>query len=127
PDDVNATYAFDRNSWSRSQIEVSAPTREKAVSAARALGDIVAKAYDAAGETTLDVRVPSRAYPEDNATTAAVRSALTFGAPLRGGLCWRGGGWRSPGAGAVQAARSGGRMAGAPSSLSHSACPSRSP
>ena len=84
PDDVNASYSFDRNSWSRSQIEVSAPTREKAVAAARALGDIVARAYDAAGETKLDVRVPSRAYPEDNATTTKVRTAIAYGAPAAG-------------------------------------------
>lgn len=84
PDDVNATYAFDRNSWSRSQVEVSAPTREKAVAAGRALGDIVAREYDAAGETKLDVRVPSRAYPEDNPTHTAVRTGLAIGGPLLG-------------------------------------------
>jgi hypothetical protein len=82
PDDVNATYAFDRNSWSRSQIELSAPTREKAVAAARVVGDTVAQAYDSAGETKLDVRVPSRAYPVDNPTSTTVLNALTFGAPL---------------------------------------------
>jgi len=84
PDDVNASYSFDRNSWSRSQIEVSAPTPARAVEAARALADIVAKAYDSAGETKLDVRVPSRAYPEDNATTTQVRTAITYGAPVLG-------------------------------------------
>jgi len=84
PDDVNASYAFDRNSSRRSQIEVSAPTREKAVGAARTLGDIVAKAYDSAGDTRLDVRVPGRAYPEDNTTTTMVRTAITYGAPVLG-------------------------------------------
>ena len=82
PDDVNATYAFDRNSWSRSQIEVSAPSRERAVAAARLLGETVAREYDAAGETKLDVRVPSRAYPEDNPTSIAVRTTLAIGGPL---------------------------------------------
>lgn len=84
PDDVNAFYAFDRNSARRSQIEVSAPTRARALEVARALGDIVAKAYDSAGETRLDVRVPGRAYPEDNATTTKVRTAITYGAPVLG-------------------------------------------
>jgi len=84
PDDVNASYSFDRNSWSRSQIEVSAHTREKAVAAGRALGDIVAREYDAAGETKLDVRVPGRAYPEDNPTRTAVRTGLAIGGPLLG-------------------------------------------
>jgi hypothetical protein len=84
PDDVNASYAFDRNSSRRSQIELSAPTRARAVEAARALGDIVAKAYDSGGATKLDVRVPSRAYPEDNATTNKVRAAITYGAPVAG-------------------------------------------
>lgn len=84
PDDVNASYSFDRNSSRRSQIEVSAPTRARAVAAARDLGDIVARAYDSAGETRLDVRVPSRAYPEDNGTTTRVRAALTYGAPVAG-------------------------------------------
>jgi hypothetical protein len=84
PDDVNASYSFDRNSSRRSQIEVSAPTRAKAVAAARALGDIVAKAYDSAGETKLDARVPNRAYPEENATTTKVRTAITYGAPVMG-------------------------------------------
>lgn len=84
PDDVNASYSFDRNSSRRSQIEVSAPTRDKAVAAARALGDIIAKAYDSAGETKLDVRVPSRAYPEDNGTTTRMRTAITYGAPVAG-------------------------------------------
>lgn len=82
PDDVNATYAFDRNNWSRSRIEVSAPSRERAVAAGRVLGESVAREYDAAGETELDVQVPSRAYPEDNSTRTAVRTALAFGAPL---------------------------------------------
>src|SRR5258708_27206863 len=49
PDDVNATYAFDRNGWSRSQIEVSAPSRERAVAAARVLGETVTREYDADG------------------------------------------------------------------------------
>src|SRR5690242_3083483 len=84
PHDVNASYAFDRNSSRRSQIEVSAPTREKAVAAARTLGDVVAKAYDSAGDTRLDVRVPGRAYPEDNTTTTMVRTAITYGAPVLG-------------------------------------------
>lgn len=84
PDDVNASYSFDRNSSRRSRIEVSAPSRAKAVAAARALGDVVAKAYDSAAETRLDVRVPARAYPEDNATTTRVRAALTYGAPVVG-------------------------------------------
>ncbi len=82
PDDVNATYAFDRNSWSRSQIEVSAPSRARAVAVARTLGENVAREYDAAGETRLDVRVPSRAYPDDNPTSTAVRTALSIGGPL---------------------------------------------
>jgi hypothetical protein len=82
PDDVNASYSFDRNSWSRSQIEVSAATEEKAVAAARTLADVVAREYDAAGETKLDVRVPSRAYPEDNPTRTAVRTGLAIGGPL---------------------------------------------
>ncbi|MGE5147937.1 MAG: hypothetical protein ACM3N5_14385, partial [Candidatus Eiseniibacteriota bacterium] len=82
PDDVNATYAFDRDMWSRSRIEVSAPSRDRAVAAARVLGETVARQYDAAGATRLDVRVPSRAYPDDNSTTNAVRTALSFGAPL---------------------------------------------
>jgi hypothetical protein len=84
PDDVNASYSFDRSSWSRSQIEVSAPTREKAVEAARMLGEIVAREYDSAGETKLDISVPGRAYPEDNATTIRVRTAITYGAPVLG-------------------------------------------
>lgn len=84
PDDVNASYAFDRNSSRRSQIEISAPTRAKAVAAAQTLSDIVAKAYDSAGETKLDVRVPSRAYPEDNGTTTKVRAAIIYGAPVLG-------------------------------------------
>ena len=84
PDDVNASYSFDRNSSRRSQIELSAPTRARAVAAARDLGGIVAKAYDSAGETKLDVHVPSRAYPEDNATTGKVRAAITYGAPVLG-------------------------------------------
>jgi hypothetical protein len=82
PDDVNASYSFDRNSRRRSRIELSAPTRARAVAAASTLGDIVAKAYDSAGETKLIVSVPSRAYPEDNSTTTRVRMALTFGAPI---------------------------------------------
>lgn len=84
PDDVNATYAFDRNNPRRSQIEVSAPTRAKAVMAARALGDIVSRGYDAAGGTKLDIGVPGQAYPEDNATTTRVRSAIAYGAPVAG-------------------------------------------
>jgi hypothetical protein len=84
PDDVNATYSFDRTSSRRGQIELSAPSRTKAVAAARTLGDIVAKAYDSAGETKLDVRVPSRAYPEDNGTSTKVRAAITYGAPAAG-------------------------------------------
>src|SRR3954451_12403501 len=81
PDDVNASYSFDRNNARRSQIEVSAPTREKAVAAARTLSDIVAREYGSGG-TKLDVSVPGRAYPEDNATTIKVRAALTYGAPV---------------------------------------------
>lgn len=84
PDDVNASYAFDRNNARRSQIEVSAPTRAKAVAAARTLADIVARQYDSAGETKVDIRVPGRAYPEDNATTTKVRAAITYGAPAAG-------------------------------------------
>lgn len=84
PDDVNASYSFDRNNARRSQIEVSAPTREKAVAAARTLGDIVAREYGSAAETKLDVSVPSRAYPEDNATTTKIRAAITYGAPVAG-------------------------------------------
>jgi hypothetical protein len=84
PDDVNASYSFDRNSKRRSRIEISAPTRAGAVAAARVLGDMVAKAYDSMGGTGLDVSVPSRAYPEDNATTARVGTALTYGAPVAG-------------------------------------------
>src|SRR3954452_22337133 len=63
PDDVNASYSFDRNNARRSQIEVSAPTREKAVTAARTLADIVAREYDSAGDAKPDVSVPGRAYP----------------------------------------------------------------
>lgn len=84
PDDVNATYAFDRNNARRSQIEVSAPTRAKAVAAGRALGDVVARQYEAAGGTRLDVSVPRQAYPEDNPTTAQVRAAISYGAPALG-------------------------------------------
>ncbi len=86
PDDVNATYAFDRNSSRRVQIDVSAPTRAKAIAAARTLGDIVAKAYDSAGETKLDVHVSSQVYPEDNPTRTAVRTGLAIGGPLLGVL-----------------------------------------
>ena len=84
PDDVNASYAFDRNSKRRARIELSAPTRARATAAARDLGDIVSKAYDAAGETKLIVDVPSRAYPEDNGTTTKVRTAIAYGAPVAG-------------------------------------------
>jgi hypothetical protein len=86
PDDVNASYAFDRNGWSRSQIEVSAPTREKAVAAARTLGDIVTREFDSAGDSKLEVSVPSRAYPEDNAATTRARTAIMYGAPVAGSL-----------------------------------------
>jgi hypothetical protein len=82
PDDVTASYEFDSRMWSSSHIEVAAPSREKAVAAARALGETVAKEYDSAGETKLDVRVPTRAYPDDNATSTAVRTALAVGGPL---------------------------------------------
>ncbi len=84
PDDVNASYAFDRNNARRSQIEISAPTGAKAVAAAGALADIVAREYDSAGEPKVDIRVPGRAYPEDNATSSKVRAALTYGAPAAG-------------------------------------------
>jgi hypothetical protein len=82
PDDVNASYAFDRNDWPKSQIELSAPTHEKAVATARVLADAVAREYDSAGETKLNISVPRRAYPDDNPTSTAVRTTLAIGGPL---------------------------------------------
>ena len=82
--DVTASFSFDPGLWSSSHINVSAPSREQTVAAARSLGDAIATAYDSAGETKLDVRVPARAYPDDNSTSTAVRTALAFGAPLLG-------------------------------------------
>ena len=82
PSDVTASFSFDPNMWSSGNIEISAPSREKAVAAARSLGEVIATAYDSAGETKLDVHVPTRAYPDDNETSTAVRAVLAAGGPL---------------------------------------------
>ncbi len=63
---------------------VLAPSKGEALEAARSFTQALAAAFDAEGKGALDTRVSGRAYAVPDATSNAVSTVLTFGAPALG-------------------------------------------